>query len=190
MDVKISILKNYNSQKKSEFFNDINQEKVHIKKLIYMVKILDLLQKKGHQILYYLLCKKLPQEQKNDFLISYIIYFCFSLSNSVLHITDGTGNLKISYSAGSIDLKGKKKIVRYLALQRFFNILSELKSLFLEKNPIALHFKNINESNKFLIMETLRKQFFIKIVKDFNLKAHNGCRQKKKRRKRQKTKRK
>merc|ERR1711920_93750 len=116
----IAILRNYNSQKKSEFFNVIKQEKVGIRKLIYMIKILDLLQKKGHQILYCLLCKKLLQEQKNDFLISYVIYFCFSLSNSILHITDGTGNLRIYYSAGPVDLKGKKKNCTTISITKIF----------------------------------------------------------------------
>lgn len=121
--------------------------------------------------------------RKHDFLIFYILYFNFSSSNTSLHITDSSGKSKIFYSAGLLDLKGKQKVVRRLVLVRLFNLLTLLKLKFIKNFPVAVHFKNVG-SNKFLIVKKLKRTFFIKIIKTFELTAYNGCRKKKKRRKR------
>nr|YP_010233625.1 ribosomal protein S11 [Pleurosigma inscriptura]QSZ78242.1 ribosomal protein S11 [Pleurosigma inscriptura] len=143
------------------------------------------MKKQFYQSLHFFLSTNhLLKKHKKDFLISYVVYFCFSVSNTIFHISDATGNLKMSYSAGLIDLQGKQKVARKLALTRFFNILSLAKSKFLKKNPVALHFKNVNGSNKSLIVKKLKQKLFIKIIKSFDLDAYNGCRKKKGRRKR------
>lgn len=125
--------------------------------------------------------------RKHDFLIFYILYFNFSSSNTNLHITDSSGKSKIFYSAGLLDLKGKQKVVRRLVLVRLFNLLTLLKLKFIKNFPVAIHFKNVG-SNKFLIVKKLKRTFFIKIIKTFELNAYNGCRKKKLRRKRQRKK--
>nr|QYJ09264.1 ribosomal protein S11 [Pleurosigma sp. mgcode 4] len=176
-------MKNSN-RRKSTIFSFIQLKKKFIKKLFNSIIILERLKNQFFQSLHFFLSNNYLLKYKKDFLISYIIYFCFSLSNTVLHISDATGNLKLSCSAGLIDLQGKQKVVRRLALTRFFNILSLAKSKFLKNNPVALHFKNVNGSNKFLIVKKLKQKFFIKTIKTFDLNAYNGCRKRKERRKR------
>ena len=177
-------MSNNNNKRKSVIFSFIQLKKKYIKKLVNSILILDRLKKQFYQSLHFFLSNNYLLKYKKDFLVSYVIYFCFSLSNTVLHISDAAGNLKLSYSAGLIDLQGKQKVVRRLALVRFFNILSLVKSKFLKKNPVALHFKNVSGSNKFLIVKKLKEKLFIKIIKSFDLDAYNGCRKRKERRKR------
>lgn len=172
------------NKKKSAIFGFIQLKKKYIKKLVNSIIILDRLKKQFYQSLHFFLSNNYLLKYKKDFLVSYVIYFCFSVSNTVLHISDATGNLKISCSAGLIDLQGKQKTVRRLALTRFFNILSLAKFKFLKNNPVALHFKNVNGSNKFLIVKKLKQKLFIKMIKTFDLNAYNGCRKRKERRKR------
>ena len=172
------------NKRKSVIFNFIRIKKKYIKKLVNSISIVDHLKKKFYQSLHLFLSNNYLLKYKKDFLVSYVIYFCFSKSNTMLHISDATGSLKVSCSAGLIDLQGKQKVVRRLALTRFFNILFLSKSKFLKKNPVALHFKNVNNSNKFLIVNKLKRKLFIKIIKTFNLDPYNGCRKKKERRKR------
>jgi len=136
-----------------------------------------------YQSCYYFLFKK--NIKKQNFLIFYVIYFNFSTSNTNLQITDSLGNSKNFYSAGLIDLKGKQKIVRKLVLVKLFNLLTLLKLKLIKNTPIALHLKNVG-SSKFLIIKKLKKKFFIKVIKTFELSAYNGCRKRKEKRKRQK----
>ena len=174
-----------NSSKiKSSIFSFIQLKKEYKKKLVNSILILGRLKKQFYQSLHFLLSNNYLLKYKKDFLVSYVIYFCFSGSNTVLHISDATGNLKVSVSAGLVDLQGKQKVVRRLALTRFFKILSSAKSKFLKKSPVALHFKNVSGSNKFLIVNKLKQNFFLKTIKTFDLGAYNGCRKKKERRKR------
>lgn len=173
-----------NNKRKSIIFNFVQLKKKYIKTLTDSIKVLERLKKQFYQSLHFFLTNNYLLKHKKDFLISYVIYFGFSMSNTVLHISDAIGNQKVLLSAGLIDLQGKQKVVRRLALTRFFNILSLAKSKFLKKNPVAIHFKNVSSSNKFLIVKKLKKKFFIKVIKTFDLVSYNGCRKKKKRRKR------
>jgi hypothetical protein len=147
------------------------------------ISVLEKIKTNFYQICFYLLFKNFIQKQ--DFLIFYVIYFNFSGSNTNLQITDSKGKSKIFYSAGLVNLKGKQKVLRRLVLVKLFNILTLLKLKFIKNYPVALHLKNVG-SNKFLILKKLKRKFFIKIIKTFELSAYNGCRKKKERRKRQK----
>ena len=168
---------------KSKIFNYIQLKKKYIKKLFNLIIILELLKIKFYQGLYFFLSYSYLSIYKKDYLVSYIIYFCFFLSNTVVHLSNASGKLKFLFSAGLINLQGKQKTTRKLALIRFFNILFLAKSKILKKNPVALYFKNISNSNKFIIIKKLKQNFFIKTIKTFDLEAYNGCRKKKERRK-------
>lgn len=173
-----------NKNRKSFIFNFIKKRKIYIKKLSYLIIVLNYFQNKFYQILHIFLFNNYLLKYQKKILISYIVYFCFSNSNTMLHIIDAVGNIKISYSAGLINLQGKQKIVRKLVLLKFFNLLSSIKFKFLKNHPISLYFKNVNISSKFLILKKLKKFFFIKSIKNFDLIAYNGCRKKKEKRKR------
>jgi ribosomal protein S11 len=120
---------------------------------------------------------------QNQF-ITYVIAFCFSTSNILLSITDSHGKLVFFCSSGYLKFKGKLK-KQILVFKSFYRVL--LKLNFLRHQSVALHFKNVG-FRKFMIIRTLKKKFFIKVVKIFNNYSHNGCRKKKKIRKKFKTK--
>lgn len=169
---------------KKEIHSLINKiSKNYIKPILKIIFILKNIKTLFYQsCCYFLFNNKI---KKRDFFIFYVIYFNFSISNTNLQIMDSLGNSKIFYSAGLVDLKGKQKVVRKLVLVKLFNILTLLKLKLIKNAPIALHLKNVG-SSKFLIVKKLKRKFFIKIIKSFELTAYNGCRKKKERRKRQK----
>ena len=117
----------------------------------------------------------------NDFLVTDIIDISFSRSNTFVHVMDFLGNLKFFYSAGSFQHKGKTKKSRFLVFKDFYKTLL-IKLKFLKGKPLALHLKNVG-SKKFWIIKKLKKKFFIKCVRSFNLNPYNGCRKRKVRRK-------
>lgn len=167
-----------------KYKNQLNQiVSKYLNSFLNLIFVLEKIKTNFYQSCFYLLFKNFIQKQ--NFLIFYAIYFNFSESNTNLQITDSKGKSKIFYSAGLVNFKGKQKILRRLVLIKLFNILTLLKLKFIKNSPIALHLKNVG-SNKWLILKKLKRKFFIRIIKTFELSAYNGCRKKKERRKRQK----
>ena len=78
--------------------------------------------------------------------------------------------------------KGKSKKSRFQILKLFFVELKKLKFKFLRKNPVSLHLNNVGSYKRFIIRK-LKRRFFIKIIKNYQVYAYNGCRKKKKIRK-------
>lgn len=115
-------------------------------------------------------------------IILYSVCFSFSAVNSFLYVTDASGKLKYSYSAGLFQFKGKSKKNRYLVLKLFFKELYKLKMSCLKNKPISVFLNNVG-SYKYRIIKQLKKSFFIKVVKNFQTHSYNGCRHKKKARK-------
>lgn len=113
--------------------------------------------------------------------VSYTIDISFSKVNILLHITDFSGKLKFSSSAGSLSHKGKSKKVRILIIKSMINLLLKNCS-FLQSKPIALHLKNVKFLKRWIVRK-FKKKFFIQTVKSFSIYSYNGCRKKKIRRK-------
>jgi hypothetical protein len=180
-------------KKYKKFVNQMVQKHVnqmvqkHVKSFLNVIFVLENIKNTFYQSFFLLLSKK--YFQKRDFLVFYVIYFNFSASNTNLQLVDSSGKSIIFYSAGLVNLKGKQKILRRLVLIRLFNLLSLLKSKFIKNAPVALHLQNVG-SNKFLIVKKLKRKFFIKIIKSFELDAYNGCRKRKEKRKRNRKKKK
>ena len=167
--------------RKSKLFRFVKLKKTYISRLKKIVSYLKILKEETHQKLNLLLLNSLYKKQKNSFLVLYTILFYFSQSNSFLQISRSDGSSKIFCTAGPFSLKGKRKILKKLILIKFFKFL--LKLDFLKNKPIALHLKNI-KFKKHFILKKLKSNFFIKTIKTFNSKSYNGCRRKKKKRKR------
>ena len=121
-------------------------------------------------------------------LLSYIININFSLTNTLINITDANGNTKKSFSAGYVKLTKKQKRVQPLAVVKIINFLL-FKSQFLKHKFVALHFKNVRVYYQKLIIKWLSDKMFIKSIQTFNFLPHNGCRPKKLRRFKRRTKR-
>jgi len=176
------IQQNYNFDL-NKFFKEIKLKKQYIKKLKNKVILLNTIKEKNYKTFNSTLsfCKNSERLLKEDFLISYIIDITFSKTNTFLHVMDFSGNLKFFCSAGSLQYKGKGKKSRSLVFKDIYKILI-FKLKFLKDQPIALHLKNVGFA-KFWIIKLLKKKFFIKIVRSFNIYPYNGCRKKKMRRK-------
>jgi len=116
-----------------------------------------------------------------DFIITYIISISFLKANTTIQISDIKGNLKLFYSAGSVQLSGKQKRKRRIAVSKLISLVLK-KATFLGQKPIALHLNNVN-FYKNLIVRKLKRNLYIKVIKILNQTPYNGCRKKKLRRK-------
>ncbi len=113
--------------------------------------------------------------------INYIINVKLSLTNTSINVNDIKGNPKIYYSAGMLDLKSKQKIKQPTALITIFkSILS--KANFFKKKSLALHCNNTLSTHESFITKRLKQKVFIKTIKSYKYRPHNGCRLRKKKR--------
>jgi ribosomal protein S11 len=103
----------------------------------------------------------------------------FHSTNTRIYISDIKGNIIKSYSAGLVNLTGKQKTKRYVAVINLLRkVLIETKTL--QKTPITLHIKNVTKNYPIKrIIKLLKNKFLIISIKSFNNKPHNGCRPKK-----------
>ena len=183
----------YNSDLKSKVFLNyfyLKKTRLYIRKINkYVFKLKNIFNKKQKYKTSLLNNQRSLRNKKlsKGLFVMYIIHFSFSTTNTFLHITDTSGNLKFRYSAGLLKFKGKRKKTRILVLGSFFNLLRQLKISFLKNKPIALHLNNVG-TYKYFIIRKLKKYFFIRIIKSYELYPYNGCRKKKKVRKRQRFK--
>lgn len=127
------------------------------------------------------LSKNSKSSSDQDFVVMYIVTISFLKANTVIHISDIKGNVKLFYSSGSVNLSGKQKTKRRLVLLRLISLISK-KTDFLNSKPIALHLNNVSSYKPFIVNK-LKNNFYIKIIKSFNQTPYNGCRKKKIRRK-------
>ena len=125
-------------------------------------------------------------EKKN--LISYIISINLSPTNTLVTITYPNGEPKMSFSAGSVGLTKRQKKIQPMALIKIFKSLL-IKTWFLINKPVAIHFKNNASFHESLIIKALRDKLIIKSIQSYKLSPHNGCRPKKRKRFKRRTKR-
>lgn len=143
-------------------------------------------EKKSYKNVSYLILKKKLNDvvrHHNGLSVVYVIFFSFASSNTFLHVTDALGNLKFRSTAGLINFKGKQKKNRLLVLNKFFRELKKLKISILKNKPIALHLNNVG-FYKYLIVKNLKKNYFVRFIKNYESYSYNGCRKRKKLRKR------
>lgn len=120
-------------------------------------------------------------------LINYIINITFSYTNTIVNINNINGNPKIFYSAGMFNLQKKQKTKQPKAVMTILKTLLN-KSKFLKNNPAALHFNQMTLHYKSHIIKNLKRKTFITRILSHNCVSHNGCRLKKKKRYKMRTK--
>lgn len=114
-------------------------------------------------------------------LIKYIINIRFSETNTLVNITDIKGNPKVTFSSGIVHLKGKQKKHQPTALVKILKTMfSKIK--FISTEPVALHFVRAKRFHIFLAINLLKSKVFIRTIRNYNLKPYNGCRPRKIRR--------
>ena len=166
----------------------LKEKNIHLKKVTKYISKLKISLNKNQDLkrLNFLLEEKLTANnflrKKKGFIVLYSICFLFSPVNTFLYVTDSLGNLKFRYSAGLLEFKGKSKKSRFQVLKMFFKELRKLKMNLLKNKPISVVLKNVG-SYRHRIVRELKKNFFIRIVNNFQTHSYNGCRKKKKSRK-------
>jgi ribosomal protein S11 len=111
-------------------------------------------------------------------LIKYIISINLLEKNTFVNVTDIKGKLRFFRSAGFVELKGKRKIKQPLALNNLINSL-KIDAKFLYGQPIALHLTNVNSFSYKYVLSKLKEKFFITLIRVFDTTPHNGCRPRK-----------
>lgn len=114
-------------------------------------------------------------------LVSYIININLSSTNSIVNINNIKGNPKFFYSAGMFGLQKKQKVRQPKAIILILRSLL-LKSKILKIKPAAIHFNNLFFNYQSFIFKKLKQKVFIKLVTSYTYQPHNGCRLKKKKR--------
>lgn len=160
--------------------NLLNEEQLSIKNLRHQTK---LLREAKESSIKYLSPNKLIEDGDNrqDLTVMYVINLSFLRANTTVHVSDVKGNVKLFYSAGSVDLTGKQKRKRRVAVSKLISLILK-KSSFLATKPIALHLNNVSYYKGFIV-DRLKNVLYIRIIKSFNQTPYNGCRKRKLRRK-------
>lgn len=158
----------------------LNEEKFYVKSLRAQIESLKKI-KESHYKDISIQKNQLKSSNNQDLVIMYIINISFLNANTTIHVSDIKGNMKLFYSAGSVGLAGKQKRKRRVAVLKLISLILK-RATFLNKRPVALHLKNVN-SYRNIIVNKLKKNLFIRVVKSFNQAPYNGCRKKKVRRK-------
>ena len=170
--ILIKILKNIKNNtlqtKKSINPQIINQS---LKSLNFVKKQNKL--KKIHKIKNLTCLKRIKQNP-----INYVLTLNISQTNTLINLSSPDGKPLISLSGGSINLKKRQKKLQPLAL---INLLKSLILIanFTKDKYIAIHFKNVKSYYESLVIDLLKKVILIKSIKSSNLQPHNGCRPKK-----------
>ena len=112
--------------------------------------------------------------------ISYVFIINIHYSNLFFNVTNNLNEQICTFSVGYLRFKSLDKITqKYTLLQVLKSLIKKTKSY---KN-IAIHFKSLNYVFNKLILNFLKNFYYIQLIKFYNYLPHNGCRQKKKRRK-------
>lgn len=156
---------------KKQYINKLKSKTIDLTKIKQQKKITHLFQN--------------TKLDKNYF-VKYIIDITFLKNNTLIHVMDFSGHLRFFMTAGQLQYKKKEKRVRQLIIKNFVKIIL-LKLHFLKNQPIVVNLKN-SGSSKFWLLKLLKKKFFVKVVRIFRVYPHNGCRKKKIKRKKIRTK--
>lgn len=154
----------------------LQEEKFYIKNLLYKTE--DLKKITDNNLKLKLQRKSSAYETTN---IIFIINISFLKANTFVHVSNAKGETLIFFSAGQVNLKGKQKKNRKIAINKLLALLNK-KANFIGKHPIAVHLNNV-KSYKFTIVNKLKQFYWVKILKSFNQTPYNGCRKSKIRRK-------
>jgi ribosomal protein S11 len=174
----------------SEYLQSIKFKKQYINKLKVKAFQLQNVKEKSHKSLNVVLSAKTNNNitcENPTYFIHYIIAVTFSESNIFLHVTNFSGKLILFSSAGLLHYRGKR-IQRYVVFKDLMKkLVSRCKKAF-KNEPVFLYLKNPGHL-WFLVPKFLKQHFFIRAVRICYEYPFNGCRSRKKRRKKVRSRR-
>lgn len=169
--------------------SNINKYK-HIYKLLRFIKILNKtkISKQLIKKLMVLIKQKinskssfsntLKTKQVNKNIIKYVINITSFPSNTIVNITDVHGKVFLTLSEGLINVSKESKKSKSTSVVKMFKVLL-LKASFIKNTAVAINFKNVRRYQELLFIKVLKSKVFIKSVQSYTLIPHNGCRPKK-----------
>lgn len=179
----------------------INKKSLYIKKILKIICCLEKTKSSKKQLNFLLRLLNVYKFNKsfstnsiknkniiNHNIIRYIINVILSPTNTIINVTDISGKVIISISAGLINLTKFQKKTQPYAIISIFKVLFH-KARFLRNKPVAVHFRNVKRFHESFFISALKNKIFIKSFQSYNLTPHNGCRPKKIKRTKLRTKR-
>lgn len=103
-----------------------------------------------------------------------------TFNNTIVSITDLSGNVLAWSSAGGVGFKGTKKSTPYAAQMASFNVARQVKDMGLRELEVLV--KGPGPGRESAIRALQSAGLSVKKIKDSTPVPHNGCRPKKKRR--------
>ena len=108
------------------------------------------------------------------------IYIQSTFNNTIVSITDESGNVVASASSGSIGFKGTKKSTPYASQLTATSAIEKAKAFGLSKASIFV--SGVGPGRESAVRALTNARIDVDIIKDSTPIAHNGCRPKKARR--------
>ncbi len=108
------------------------------------------------------------------------IYIQSTFNNTIVSITDESGNVVASASSGSIGFKGTKKSTPYASQLAATSAIEKAKAFGLSKASIFV--SGVGPGRESAVRALTNARIDVDIIKDSTPIAHNGCRPKKARR--------
>lgn len=130
----------------------------------------------------------LKKKKVHENVIRYIINIIAFPSNTVINITDVSGKVLITISDGLVNDSKESKKSKYRPIVKIFKSLL-LKASFIKNKAVAINFKKIKRYQESFFIKVLKPKVFIKSVQSYTSLPHNGCRPKKLKKRKIRTKR-
>lgn len=108
------------------------------------------------------------------------IYIQSTFNNTIISVTDETGNVITWASAGSIGFKGAKKSTPYAAGLATTGAVEKAKAFGLSK--VKVFVSGVGAGRESAVRALVNSNLTVETIKDITPIAHNGCRAKKERR--------
>lgn len=124
--------------------------------------------------------KKRIRKKEKKIVSHGILYIHSTFNNTVITITDRTGNVLCWSSGGVVGFKGSRKSTPFAAQMAAEKVLRDAENFGLQTLDIRV--KGPGAGRESAIRSVGNTRFKVKSIKDITPIPHNGCRPKKKRR--------
>ncbi len=124
--------------------------------------------------------KKRTRKKEKKVVSHGILYIHSTFNNTVISITDKTGNVLAWSAGGVVGFKGSRKSTPFAAQLAAEKVLKEAETFGIQTMDIRV--KGPGAGRESAIRAVGNTRFKVKSIKDITPIPHNGCRPKKKRR--------
>jgi len=124
--------------------------------------------------------KKRTRKKEKKIVAHGILYIHSTFNNTVITITDRTGNVLCWSSGGVVGFKGSRKSTPFAAQMAAEKVLKDAENFGVQSLDIRV--KGPGAGRESAIRSVGNTRFKVKSIKDVTPIPHNGCRPKKKRR--------